>query len=222
MPCRPPTHPLSYRVLSLLLDYPEQPLIDALPELDSALADVEPALCAQLAPLFTHLGGEPSLIALQETYVGTFDRQPAHSRCTCLSTCGEDRARGQAMVDLIEEYRAHGFEPVSHELPDYLPLFLEFLSLCAADEARRLLDDAVHVVAPSAASWPRAARPTPACCKPCHAGQRGATTIERAAVRDMDEALETFGPGPDGVESLLKPALPELAPIHFHPSRPHA
>lgn len=41
-------------------------------------------------------------------------------------------------------------------------------------------------------------------------------------VRDMDEALETFGPGPDGVEPLLKPALPELAPIHFHPSRPHA
>jgi uridylate kinase len=37
-----------------------------------------------------------------------------------------------------------------------------------------------------------------------------------------DEALETFGPGPDGVEPLLKPALPELAPIHFHPSRPHA
>lgn len=142
-----PTHPLSYRVLSLLLDYPEQPLIDALPELDSALADVEPALCAQLAPLFAHLGGEPSLIALQETYVGTFDRQPAHSLHLFEHLHGEDRARGQAMVDLIEEYRAHGFEPVSHELPDYLPLFLEFLSLCAADEARRLLDDAVHVVA---------------------------------------------------------------------------
>ena len=41
-------------------------------------------------------------------------------------------------------------------------------------------------------------------------------------IRDLDEALETFGPGPDGVEPLLKPALPELAPIHFHPSRPHA
>jgi nitrate reductase delta subunit len=89
-----PTHPLSYRVLSLLLDYPEQPLIDALPELDSALADVEPALCAQLAPLFAHLGGEPSLIALQETYVGTFDRQPAHSLHLFEHLHGEDRARG--------------------------------------------------------------------------------------------------------------------------------
>ena len=87
-----PTHPLSYRVLSLLLDYPEQPLIDALPELDSALADVEPALCAQLAPLFAHLGGEPSLIALQETYVGTFDRQPSHSLHLFEHLHGEDRA----------------------------------------------------------------------------------------------------------------------------------
>jgi nitrate reductase delta subunit len=218
-----PTHPLSYRVLSLLLDYPEQPLIDALPELDSALADVEPALCAQLAPLFAHLGGEPSLIALQETYVGTFDRQPAHSLHLFEHLHGEDRARGQAMVDLIEEYRAHGFEPVSHELPDYLPLFLEFLSLCAADEARRLLDDAVHVVAHIGRQL--ASRGSPYACV-LHALATLASVepqpLSVPPVRDMDEALETFGPGPDGVEPLLKPALPELAPIHFHPSRPHA
>ena len=220
---RAPAHPLSYRVLSLLLDYPEQPLIDALPELDSALADVEPALCAQLAPLFAHLGGEPSLIALQETYVGTFDRQPAHSLHLFEHLHGEDRARGQAMVDLIEEYRAHGFEPVSHELPDYLPLFLEFLSLCAADEARRLLDDAVHVVAHIGRQL--ASRGSPYACV-LHALATLASVepqpLSVPPVRDMDEALETFGPGPDGVEPLLKPALPELAPIHFHPSRPHA
>lgn len=218
-----PTHPLSYRVLSLLLDYPEQPLIDALPELDSALADVEPALCTQLAPLFAHLGGEPSLIALQETYVGTFDRQPAHSLHLFEHLHGEDRARGQAMVDLIEEYRAHGFEPVSHELPDYLPLFLEFLSLCAADEARRLLDDAVHVVAHIGRQL--ASRSSPYACVLQTLATLASVEPQPLSVppvRDMDEALETFGPGPDGVEPLLKPALPELAPIHFHPSRPHA
>lgn len=220
---RAPAHPLSYRVLSLLLDYPEQPLIDALPELDSALADVEPALCAQLAPLFAHLGGEPSLIALQETYVGTFDRQPAHSLHLFEHLHGEDRARGQAMVDLIEEYRAHGFEPVSHELPDYLPLFLEFLSLCAADEARRLLDDAVHVVAHIGRQL--ASRSSPYACVLQALAMLASVEPQPLSVppvRDMDEALETFGPGPDGVEPLLKPALPELAPIHFHPSRPHA
>ena len=218
-----PAHPLSYRVLSLLLDYPEQPLIDALPELDSALADVEPALCAQLAPLFAHLGGEPSLIALQETYVGTFDRQPAHSLHLFEHLHGEDRARGQAMVDLIEEYRAHGFEPVSPELPDYLPLFLEFLSLCAADEARRLLDDAVHVVAHIGRQL--ASRESVYACA-LHALASLASVAPQPLtvppIRDMDEALETFGPGADGVEPLLKPVMPQIAPVNFHRTRPHA
>ena len=90
-----PAHPLSYRVLSLLLDYPEQPLIDALPELDAALADVAPALRAELAPLHAHLAGAP-LIELQEIYVGTFDRQPAHSLHLFEHVHGDNRDRGQA------------------------------------------------------------------------------------------------------------------------------
>ena len=40
---------------------------------------------------------------------------------------GESRDRGQAMVDLLQTYRDHGFEPVVSELPDHVPLFLEFL-----------------------------------------------------------------------------------------------
>jgi nitrate reductase delta subunit len=217
-----PAHPLSYRVLSLLLDYPEQPLIDALPELDAALADVAPALRAELAPLHAHLAGAP-LIELQEIYVGTFDRQPAHSLHLFEHLHGEDRARGQAMVDLIEEYRAHGFEPVSPELPDYLPLFLEFLSLCAADEACRLLDDAVHVVAHIGRQL--ASRNSVYACA-LHALANLASVapepLSVPPIRDMDEALETFGPGADGVEPLLKPVMPQIAPVNFHRTRPHA
>ena len=41
-------------------------------------------------------------------------------------------------------------------------------------------------------------------------------------IRDMDEALETFGPGADGVEPLLKPVMPQIAPVNFHRTRPHA
>ncbi len=217
-----PAHPLSYRVLSLLLDYPEQPLIDALPELDAALADVAPTLRTELAPLYAHLAGAP-LIELQEIYVGTFDRQPAHSLHLFEHLHGEDRARGQAMVDLIEEYRAHGFEPVSPELPDYLPLFLEFLSLCAADEARRLLDDAVHVVAHIGRQL--ASRESVYACA-LHALASLASVAPQPLtvppIRDMDEALETFGPGADGVEPLLKPVMPQIAPVNFHRTRPHA
>ena len=124
------------------------------------------------------------------------------------------------MVDLIEEYRAHGFEPVSHELPDYLPLFLEFLSLCAADEARRLLDDAVHVVAHIGRQLaPRAARPTPACCKPLATlASVEPQPLSVPPVRDMDEALETFGPGPDGVEPCSNRRCPSWRRSIFTPA----
>jgi len=95
--------------------------------------------------------------------VQLFDRNPSHSLHLFEHIHGEDRARGQAMVDLIDEYRQHGFEPVADELPDYVPLFLEFLSLCDADEAARLLGDAVHVLAHVAKKLADTARPTPAC-----------------------------------------------------------
>jgi len=215
------SQPIVYRALGALLVYPEAELQAAIPELARTLAS-EPDVLRGVQPLLAQLA-EGDLIELQQAYVQLFDRNPSHSLHLFEHIHGEDRARGQAMVDLIDEYRQHGFEPVADELPDYVPLFLEFLSLCDADEAARLLGDAVHVLAHVAKKladsgsayagvldalvWLSPVAPEPLTVPP---------------IRDMDEALETFGPGPDGVEPLLKPALPELAPIHFHPSRPHA
>ena len=135
---------IHYQALSALLCYPEQELLDALPEIRSALS-TQPALLQAVEPLLTHLSGG-DLIALQEAYVATFDRNPAHSLHLFEHIHGEDRARGQAMVDLMEEYKTHGFEMSSEELPDYVPLFLEFLSQCEPDVASPLLGDAVHVL----------------------------------------------------------------------------
>jgi nitrate reductase delta subunit len=59
---------------------------------------------------------------------------------------GESRDRGQAMADLIELYRGHGFEPTASELPDFLPLFLEFLSLLPGDEAQALLAEPAGIL----------------------------------------------------------------------------
>ncbi len=49
------------------------------------------------------------------------------------------------MVDLLETYRAGGFEPVGPELPDHLPMLLEFLATRPLAEARDMLGDAVHI-----------------------------------------------------------------------------
>src|SRR6185312_7416131 len=80
-------------------------------------------------------------------YVATLDRNPAHSLHLFEHVHGESRDRGQAMVDLLGEYRRGGFEPQGSELPDHVPLFLEYLSLLQADAAEALLGEAIHVLA---------------------------------------------------------------------------
>lgn len=210
------SQPIVYRALGALLVYPEAELQAAIPELARTLAS-EPDVLRGVQPLLAQLA-EGDLIELQQAYVQLFDRNPSHSLHLFEHIHGEDRARGQAMVDLIDEYRQHGFEPVADELPDYVPLFLEFLSLCDADEAARLLGDAVHVLAHVAKKladsgsayagvldalvWLSPVAPEPLTVPP---------------IRDMDEALETFGPGVDGVEPLLKPAVPAVATVNFYP-----
>jgi len=208
-----------YPVLSALLCYPEQELLDALPEIDAALAEW-PQARAMLAPLTTTLRSQP-LIDLQENYVATFDRNPAHSLHLFEHVHGESRDRGQAMVDLIEEYRRDGFEPIAAELPDHVPLFLEYLGALVADDrdarAEQLLGDAIHVLA---AVGDRLARNgSPYAC--AFTVLRTLTDVQpepqqEPPVRDMDEALETFGPGADGVEPLLAPRADAQA-VKFYP-----
>jgi nitrate reductase delta subunit len=208
-----------YPILSALLGYPEQELLDALAEIDAALAEW-PQARDLLAPVTGLLRGE-SLIALQENYVATFDRNPAHSLHLFEHVHGESRDRGQAMVDLIDEYRREGFEPAASELPDYVPLFLEFLGALVADgkeaRAEHLLGEAIHVMA---AIGDRLARN--------HSPYAGVFAVLRTLtdvqpqpqqappVRDMDEALETFGPGVDGAEPLLAPQTGSQA-VKFYP-----
>ena len=76
-----------------------------------------------MAPLLKFLEGP--LIESQVHYVETFDRQPAHGLYLFEHLHGESRARGTAMLELLERYRQHGLELASDELPDHLPVYLE-------------------------------------------------------------------------------------------------
>ncbi|SFR56316.1 respiratory nitrate reductase chaperone NarJ [Marinobacter daqiaonensis] len=86
------------------------------------------------------------LMDLQESYVGTFDKGRATSLLLFEHVHGESRDRGQAMVDLMEEYSRNGLEIDARELPDYLPLFLEYLSTRPWDEVRSWLEDIHHIL----------------------------------------------------------------------------
>lgn len=208
-----------YRILSALLSYPQADLIAAIPEIEQALA-ADPEFLEPLQPLLTYLTSN-ELIPLQENYVATFDRTPSQALHLFEHIHGESRDRGQAMVDLIEEYRQYGFEPEASELPDYVPLFLEFLSLMEQDTSEKLLGDAIHVLAAIGMRLKRNDSPysnlfllltTLTDVVPQEQGE--------PPVRDMDDAMETFGPGADGVEPLLKPNLSGTQPLQFYPRQP--
>jgi nitrate reductase delta subunit len=87
-----------------------------------------------------------NLLSLQEDYVGLFDKGRATSLLLFEHVHGESRDRGQAMVDLMEQYRINGLEIDAKELPDYLPLFLEYLSTRPWEEIKNWLEDIHHIL----------------------------------------------------------------------------
>lgn len=140
---------VTYRALALMLSYPSADLQALAGE---ALAAIE-AEALVPAPIRRALGklalrlASEDLFALQEDYVWLFDRSRTLSLNLYEHVHGESRERGQAMVALLELYRSKGLELSSGELPDHLPVFLEFLSTLPADEAASLLGEAAHVIA---------------------------------------------------------------------------
>lgn len=138
----------TFKVLSLLLTYPERDLQEAIPDLRAALADeglVGSAALGALAPLLTSME-RLDLLALQERYVFLFDRTRSLSLHLFEHIHGESRDRGQAMVDLMAVYERYGLEIDARELPDFLPLFLECLSTLPLDEALTLLNQPLPIL----------------------------------------------------------------------------
>jgi nitrate reductase delta subunit len=138
----------TYRALAALIAYPTEALQAATGEIAAVLAEEGLLPAPQRAAidgLLAELAGR-DIYDLQERYFALFDRSRTLSLHLFEHVHGESRDRGQAMADLIELYRGHGFEPTASELPDFLPLFLEFLSLLPGDEAQALLAEPAGIL----------------------------------------------------------------------------
>lgn len=137
-----------FAVLAALLEYPDAALVEALPEARARLR-AERALShdvrAGLERFFDYCAGR-DLVTLQENYVALFDRGRATSLYLFEHVHGESRDRGQAMVDLLQMYERHGLYLGANELPDYLPVFLEYLSRLPVKEARALLAETAQIL----------------------------------------------------------------------------
>jgi nitrate reductase delta subunit len=117
------------KLLSTLLQYPDDEFILSLEELKEAVAQIPQVEHRERCVNFLDYLGNTPLISLQEEYTSTFDLNPS----TCLNLTyhkwGDSRERGNALVDFHRLYHQAGYESSTGELPDYLPLVLEYLSL---------------------------------------------------------------------------------------------
>jgi nitrate reductase delta subunit len=139
----------TFKVLSVLLSYPTAELQQAADDLKSAL-DAEKLVPAAEHRALVKLIDEIAigdLYDLQERYVLLFDRTRSLSLHLFEHVHGESRDRGQAMIDLQNLYGEKGLELGTSELPDFIPLFLEFLANQPRAEALELLGQPVHVLA---------------------------------------------------------------------------
>ena len=123
-----------YKLLSKLLDYPDEAMMAALPELRGELGrDIEADEKAALERFMLHLEGL-DLTEAKAAYVQTFDLTPSHALHLTHHLFGDDKNRGPALIDLTEFYKEFGLEIASNELPDYLPLVMEFSAQLQEEE----------------------------------------------------------------------------------------
>lgn len=135
-------------VISMLLDYPQPELIEARAELvqvinQSQLGEQHQAAINQF--IEQRFGSE--LMDWQAEYGGLFERGRSLSMLLFEHIHGESRDRGQAMVNLLDQYHQAGLDISAKELPDYIPLYLEFMSTQGSENGRYGLEEVAHIFA---------------------------------------------------------------------------
>ena len=140
---------MTLRALTALLGYPSAELQAHIPDIREAL-DTDGGLPriarCRLDPLLDSLATR-DLLDLQSDYSELFDRSRSLSLHLFEHVHGDSRERGQAMIDLGQQYIDRGFLLASAELPDFVPVFVEFASCLPPAEAREMLGQPVHVFA---------------------------------------------------------------------------
>lgn len=135
---REAVHPL--KLASLLLQYPEPAVFEELRGIDPAQAS--PASAAQRDSLAAFLGWyrERELDELRQSYVDSFDFDRQRSLHLTYQLHGDSRQRGLALLQIKTAYREAGLDPGESELPDFLPVMLEFAALAPGSAGADLLD----------------------------------------------------------------------------------
>ena len=128
-----------YKLCSLALQYPDEELLAARPELAAAAAGLPRAEAVLALDRFVDWWVQTPEIELAQRYVETFDLYKRSSLYLTYYALGDKRERGQALLRLRKLYRAAGLPQTGSELPDYLPLMLEFAAAAAPGQGELVL-----------------------------------------------------------------------------------
>lgn len=200
------------KVISALLSYPTEELVRAVPELRSVVLGeglVKGKTKDALDRLFDDIVSH-DLYDLQERYVLLFDRTRSLSLHLFEHVHGESRDRGQAMIDLKAQYESNGLSISATELPDFLPLFLEYLSTRPLAEAAETLGQTAHILSALAERLKKRG-------SPYEAAFRALVAIAASAPRDADIADLLQEPDPDPADLAALDAAWEDEPVTFGP-----
>lgn len=147
----PPVAAMTLRVLARLLSYPDATLRRHLPELRQVLKEESALSTARLAELedlmiwMTGTGATADPLGIEEAYVDLFDRGRATSLHLFEHVHGDSRDRGPAMIDLAQTFEKAGLFLAPGEMPDYLPVVLEYTSTQPPKDARAFLNEMAHI-----------------------------------------------------------------------------
>ncbi|MBT3092579.1 MAG: nitrate reductase molybdenum cofactor assembly chaperone [Candidatus Thiodiazotropha endolucinida] len=137
-----------YKLLARLLEYPDTELIVHMPEIIKRVKSDRDISTQERDDLMQFISWMQlhDMTGMQADYVQTFDMTPEHALHLTHHLFGDDRGRGPALIDLMEHYRAEGLDIDQQEIPDYLPLILEYASTLDDMQAKVFLGDARKVI----------------------------------------------------------------------------
>ncbi|WP_310618760.1 nitrate reductase molybdenum cofactor assembly chaperone [Flexibacterium corallicola] len=222
------------KAISLVLSYPTRELQTAMPEIGGVLASdtrLTAAARRDLRPLVDALTIN-DIYDLEEQFVMLFDRSRTLSLNLFEHVHGEGRDRGGAMVSLVETYEEAGFTPATSELPDHLPVLLEFLATRPETEVKETLADAAHIFEALSERLQRRDTPYAAVFKALV--QLSGVTTDKEVVAELlgqpdddpsdldaldqvwEESQVTFGPDPNSGCPQVRDMLAKMDPPKNH------
>lgn len=204
-----------YQAASLLLAYPDQTLLERLPLLSQAVD--EAGWAGYFAAVLDHLGGVP-LVEAQSFHVAEFDTSRRHALHLSYWTDGDTRRRGEVLAGIKQVYRDSGLlVDLDGELPDHLPLVLEFAAVGDPERGFELLQRYRPSLELLRMQMERDHLPHAGIVQAICATLPGPSPTSRAEVQAMvdaampteDVGLDGYGAGPSSVQDL---GMPQTAP----------